>query len=141
MKPAARIQAGHYLDGAAFTRLFEDRKTNHAQICVGLALIAAGVTRRFYFGNFQDQCDATAAAMLLCVEKIDRFVRGGNAFSFFSAVARNEIRYRLRVRARQRARATTFTDFNTGAGLVAWRACEGIDHDALEQATPYARAS
>lgn len=109
IEPAA---GGHYLDAAAFTRLFRHRRRNHASICLGLRVLVAAVARRFWFPHADDRQEHESQALLHTIERIDRFKFkcGGDAFSYYSSLVYNRLLTQLRETARTQARARVFTD-------------------------------
>lgn len=104
----------NYLDAKAFTELFQNPEANHAEICIGQASIAAGVSRRFWFARAVDRREATSIATIACIERIDRFNfgKGADAFSYFSTVAYRAFLKSLVSNARRSRRATLFADLN-----------------------------
>jgi DNA-directed RNA polymerase specialized sigma24 family protein len=124
----------HYLDAAAFTTLFHDRRGNRRQICVGLREIADGVGRRFGFATIDAREEAEQDATLFAIERIDRFsfANGDNAFSYYARLIFNAIlRHVTRVR-RHQVRAQLFSEIERD---------DYATTSPIDTARPYARAS
>lgn len=145
--PAAR-RVEHYLDAAAFTKLFRQRRKNHSPICLGLQLLAAGVARRFWFASETARQEAISNALLYAIERIDRFkFRAGNdAFAYYtSLIYRNIMRQLGRVR-RHESRALSFTDTNYDSEGGSYERGNPGDRQhrdgfsTFDRAIPYARA-
>lgn len=87
-----------YLNSDEFTRLFVFRRKHHADICLGLRLIVARVSRRFRFAMTEDRREAESETLLYLIQRIDRFrpSKGKNAFSYYTSVAWNRILFHLK---------------------------------------------
>jgi hypothetical protein len=129
-----------YLDAASFTRLFRHRRKNHAQICLGLALIVNGIARLFSFKSPDLRADIKANALLAAIERIDRFSFkvGGDAFAYYSAVVRHSMGAQFSERTCAPS-VTLFSDIDCDRG---WMRRVGLNASAIvdDRATPYARA-
>lgn len=119
--------------------MFRQRHKNHAQICLGLRLLVAGVARRFWFAHADDRQEHEADALLYAIERLDRFksARGRDAFSYYSSLVYNRFLRQLRNAKRQQGRARLFSDVEAAEGVD--RSCGSVPM-VLLSATPYARA-
>lgn len=140
----------HYLDAAAFTRLFAQRHKNFPKICLGMQAIVENVARRFSYDSIDDRHECTSAVLFLMIERIDRFdrTRGTDAFSYYTSVAWRGITDYFRKSRRRRVRSFTdvTSDFVGGRGCFVLPGAMDTDRDNyrgasfLDVAKPYALA-
>jgi hypothetical protein len=108
-----------YLDASGFNDLFYDAASNHDQICIGLRLIARGVSRHFNFPVEEDREDAASDALIAAIHEIPSLDPSRRkAFSYFSTVMFRYLYRRTRRDRTRWARERCMTNLSRGESRI-----------------------
>lgn len=98
--PVRDPSSRRYIDRHRFTDLFDDRQSNHEEICLQLNLMATRIAASFHF---HDEEDAISTATVHAIQRIGKFNSiQRNAFCYFTTMIFNTFKRYAKKSKRQR---------------------------------------